>query len=67
MTKTFKQGERVKVLVADTMYWPGSINYVRFAPPTYSEPEVYSIFLDNKIGPQNYAGSIYGADKVFSE
>jgi hypothetical protein len=62
---TFREGERVKVLIAEGKYHLGTINYVRFAAPEYYKPEVYSVFLDDNIEKQKYSGSIFTADRVF--
>ena len=43
---------------------PGSINYVRMAPPDYREPEVYSVFLDSQVLRPGYAGTVFLATEV---
>lgn len=68
----FDQKQRVRVSQLDSSgnfvkYMSGTVNYKRMAPPDYFAVECYSVFLDDNIGRQNYLGTIFSADRVFSE
>ena len=66
--KMFDKGKRVT-----TPSGPGTVVYCRFTPPTYSEPEAYSVCLDSKKAESerppfnSYTGTIFKADMVKSE
>lgn len=64
----FDKGDRVM-----THLGPGSVVYKRMAPPTFSEVEAYSVFLDHKKSESekppfpSYTGTIIEAEKVKPE
>lgn len=64
----FDKGNRVV-----TPGGPGKIVYRRMAPPTYTEVEVYSVYLDSKKAENekppfpSYTGTIYPAAQVRPE
>ena len=53
-----KRGDRVR-----THKGPGTVNYVRMAPPGYTEIEAVSVLLDHKVKP-GYEGSLFAAQDV---
>lgn len=55
----FMQGDRVT-----TKLGPGSVAYVRMAPPTYSQPEAVSVVLDDRKRRPGYTGTIFAAAEV---
>jgi len=63
MAAVLPQGTRVDVLYGGQLL-PGSVNYVRLAPPAFAEPEVYSVLLDERLTEPGYAGSIFKAAQV---
>lgn len=58
----FKPGDRV---LAD--HSPGFVVYVRFAPPDYSTPIAYSVWMDKHRNRPGYNGSIWPACDVRAE
>lgn len=64
--EALRQGTKVRIKSSGQL---GTVAYVRFAPPDYSHPLVYSILLDEKFRPKDYlgigyAGSIFKAEEV---
>jgi len=59
--QAFRQGDRVKAKGK-----PGIVNFVRMGGPGYSEPEAYSILLDEQVAKRglNYSGSMFHAKDV---
>lgn len=55
----FLQGDRV---TANGQ--PGTVRYVRMAPPTFRNPEAYSVALDSQTHRSSYVGSIFPAEEV---
>lgn len=43
---------------------PGTIAYIRMAPPDYTRAEAVSVVLDAKRNTAGYGGSIFAADQV---
>lgn len=41
----------------------GVVNYVRMAPPDYSKPEVYSVYLDHTLRA-SYSGTLINANDL---
>lgn len=59
----FRSGDRVI-----TPHGPGSVRFVRMAPPTYSKPEAYSVRLDGAERTiASYIGTVYRAEEVKAE
>jgi hypothetical protein len=57
---TFQQGDRVQ-----TPLGPGTVAYVRMAPPDYREPDAVSVRLDSRADAAPwYTGTIFAAHKV---
>ena len=59
---SFTQGQRV-----NTPSGSGTVNYQRMAPPTYSQAESVSVFLDNREPDRlqgKYGGTVFPAEKV---
>ncbi len=42
----------------------GTVQYVRFAPPDYSQPLVYSVYMEDMNYRPNYGGSVWPAERV---
>lgn len=58
----FVKGERVM-----TPLGVGRVAYQRMAPPDYTNAEVVSVLLDDRINNTGYNGSLFPADKVTKE
>jgi len=43
---------------------PGTVAYVRLAPPTYREPAAVSVVLDARRDQPGYCGTIFPAGQV---
>jgi len=43
---------------------PGTVKYVRMAPPNYNEPAAYSVVLDTKALKPGYSVTIFAAKDV---
>lgn len=43
---------------------PGTVGFVRMAPPNYSQPEAVSVILNSKRNNPNYKGTMYSANVV---
>ena len=55
----FRQGDRVS-----TPHGPGTVAYVRMAPPSYSEIDAVSVVLDGKRDRPGYTGTILDSAQV---
>lgn len=43
---------------------PGTVIFVRMAPPAFNKPDAYSVALDERIDVWGYRGTIFAADMV---
>lgn len=59
MDNTFLKGDRVLVNGK-----PGTVAYVRYAPPTYFELAAVSVIMDERKGSPAYAGTLFPANVV---
>ncbi len=61
MKLQIRTGSRVVHKPSGRLGW---IHYVRFAPPTYTEPDVYSVRFDDRLKDPSYRGTIVHAKEV---
>jgi hypothetical protein len=61
MKLQIRTGSRVVHKPSGRLGW---IHYVRFAPPTYTEPDVYSVRFDDRLKDPSYRGTIVHAREV---
>lgn len=50
----FERGDRV-----DTKFGPGSVVYIRMAPPNFSDVEAVSVYLDARRARPDYVGTMF--------
>ncbi len=57
------KGDRVKVKVGEVVK-TGTVMYVRFKGPEYTEVDAVSVRLDDRISDIRYTGTVVSADQV---